>query len=65
MEHTEALGLAIAPRNREKCGTALTDVDYDKSGRSVNAPTGTRISKAHCHPPAEAFVGGVRCFLRA
>jgi hypothetical protein len=36
MEHTEALGLAIAPRNRQKCGTALTDVDYDKSGRLVS-----------------------------
>jgi hypothetical protein len=36
MEHTEALGLAIAPPNCEKCGTALTDVDYDKRGRLVS-----------------------------
>jgi hypothetical protein len=33
MEHTEALGLAIAPPN---CETALTDVDYDKRGRLVS-----------------------------
>jgi hypothetical protein len=36
MEHTEGLGQSIAPRNCEKCGAALTDVDYDKSGRLVS-----------------------------
>ena len=36
MEHTEVLGQSTAAAHCEKCGTALTDVDYDKSGRLVN-----------------------------
>ncbi len=36
MEHTEVLAQVTVAAYCEKCGTALTDVDYDKSGRLLN-----------------------------
>ncbi len=36
MEHTEVVGKLVALRNCERCGAALTDVDYDRAGRLVS-----------------------------
>ena len=65
MEHTEALGQSIAPRNCEKCGAALTDVDYDKSGRLVSrCPNRYKDLEAHCLPRVDIWWAVYRCGRR-
>jgi hypothetical protein len=52
MEHTEVIGRLVALRNCERCGAALTDVDYDRGGRLVSRCPNRDRDLEHPLPPA-------------
>jgi hypothetical protein len=52
MERTGVLGQLTIPISCDKCGSALTDVDYDKTGRLVSRCTNRFGGIERFTPPA-------------